>query len=526
MARVFLERAGQAPLTVTMNICAERIDHPFSTSERAHQIQHLHISGSWDYDEYLKLIPSSSPLLESVVLDAHGTFSKLRKPSYFFPQSHSTIRGLAIAPVQSILPLDSFPNLTHLWLSFKPVKNRGEQLADLPQVFSRTPSLQYLHVCGARNGHGLYDFQPPPEHLLVALPQLRNLTLVDFNWSWSCAFLRVLVLPDDADVYIHRPRLRLEMFEETSPIAAFPRLALIPFLDRARICLTVCTVTLVAEGPLATKTPYASQRPHGRLFVFPELADFNGGVETIAESLPALLPFSSLHVLHLQLRAQWHDLFLVYMDHATSLTEFVVFPDPDTMSDESALTTIRMLHHVLCRATPPKCLALRVLGTVMPIPNPDEDQYEDREEEEAAVQEAAVELGGNFVEVVPILMGRAAAGVPLRTLLLEPRNLRLEDRWGEEGDDESWFREEGVYAEVVKEHCKLLRKLVDEVEWLEPDEEGRGGLADRLTKGSEGFLREESARVQKYWALPPHGVPWELPFPPPYGEEPEDISSW
>ncbi|KAH9932828.1 uncharacterized protein BXZ73DRAFT_46654, partial [Epithele typhae] len=152
VSQLFHTRAAHAPLKVTLIV-----------RQRAHVLEllpewvaklrsfQLKVVGLFP-GHYSTLFPSGAPLLECLAISYRMDIPndprwRVDISNCIFGDGVTPLRALAIVPVQFDFPSDSFPHLTHLYLSLKTTNMQAYDLTgDVLKLLSRTPQLQYLHI--------------------------------------------------------------------------------------------------------------------------------------------------------------------------------------------------------------------------------------------------------------------------------------------------------------------------------------------------------------------------------------------
>ncbi|KAI0659186.1 hypothetical protein C8Q70DRAFT_126768 [Cubamyces menziesii] len=153
------------------------------------------------------------------------------------------LRALALVGINSWLPGNQFPQLTHLHLSN--ISGRiilDDTMRHFKHLLLNTPALQYLFVSGLSRGAAVTSVTDT-----VRLPALRRLTCTQSTFLSAFRLFALLELPDDAMV-------RLDMMEclsATDSILPFqiPSRGLLSSLDNLELVSEGEDLHLIAEGP-------------------------------------------------------------------------------------------------------------------------------------------------------------------------------------------------------------------------------------------------------------------------------------
>ncbi|KAH9891334.1 hypothetical protein C8Q73DRAFT_120580 [Cubamyces lactineus] len=152
------------------------------------------------------------------------------------------LRALALVGINSWLPGNHFPQLTHLYLS----NISGRILIDdimlhFKRLLLNTPALQYLFVSGLSRGAAVTSVTDT-----VRMPALRKLTCTQSTFLSAFRLFALLELPDDAMVRLDT----LECLSATDSILPFqiPSRGLLDSLDYLELVSEGEDLHLIAEG--------------------------------------------------------------------------------------------------------------------------------------------------------------------------------------------------------------------------------------------------------------------------------------
>ncbi|KAH9932834.1 uncharacterized protein BXZ73DRAFT_101368 [Epithele typhae] len=518
ISSVFMERSGESPLTII--IVTNDIDDVHRTiSAQGRRLFHFQIRMlAPSPAHYSLLFPSATPLLETLSIkyetDAPNEteYRKLNPWSTrMFHDGPSSLRALQLWPVQYDLPLDSFPILTHLFLSLDSVNVEcGTLFEDVLSLLARTPLLQFFNLHYIQtNGNSL----PASERNLpamVKLSRLNRMSVSHTNWEFIGNLLRRLILPLEFNICFTDPPSEGAFNDWKSCASRIVNLlcrTAIPSLERLKICQSRRQVTITAEGPLSQAPP---PRAHGRLALSTGLPGPGDAprrrrahaVSWLA-SLPTHIPFSSIRVLHLDVEHNPVPLLSSLLAHAPALATLVFLfraHHGTTKTDELAALdalTAALLVPAADGALP--CPQLATLGSWIWFPGLVANRGSTGDARRALV-------AATFAKFAALATARARLGRPLRTLLLAPITLperlrpeELQEAAREDGEDGRFG--EVLVAAMVEAGIETLRGVVDEVVWA-PDGEGRVELDRLFATDTAAADEEDLGRAGRYWRIP------------------------
>ncbi|KAI0687023.1 hypothetical protein C8Q76DRAFT_803725 [Earliella scabrosa] len=478
LVKLFMERSRTAPLTVTVvvkNKGRKLLDSVFTTCSA--RLRTLHVfDARTSYARHPPLhqrpLQQLLPDLQCCVIvsrserrDRFGWPSSAGSGSmpFIFSRRISTLRALAITPV-AWLPGNSFPSLSHLFLSFSMHAGTTliEHLRRLLSLLSNAPNLgclQLTDVGQARESYGAINpFTPSPpapssnnEHKPILLLRLRSIIVTE-SGRIVLPFLECLDMPEDVMV-------RLSGMDMHVGNLGTPRLPHLPPMNRAshmELSAIKRTLHLVA-GPAEA---HASSRPPGGLWLqatYPEHAG-NDWKAWLADHPPGS-PFASLSTLHICFRDP--ELYPALLQHTTRLVELGVhFSDATKSVWEPCL---KILCALLGRRDNPCCPKLRVLCIETRVPP---------------------EAMSCYSRIVDVAVVRAQQGRPLRRVAV-----RANLPWRPWEDP----RAGGPFAAVFGR----LGEYVEEVEYRGPWEE------PLCSFDMHQRWRRMDVEAEKYWEVEP-----------------------
>ncbi|KAH9920534.1 uncharacterized protein BXZ73DRAFT_104660 [Epithele typhae] len=508
---MLMERSGESPLTII--IVTNDIDDVYRTiSAQGRRLRHFQIRMlSPSPNHHSLLFPSAAPLLETLSIkyevDAPaGTEYRNASSTRMFHDGPSSLRALELWPVQYALPLDSFPLITHLFLSFDSVNIENSSLLEnVLGLLSRTPLLRFFSLRDVQCDSNSLPASKGNLPAMVKLSRLNSMSVSRSNWEFIGNLFRRLNLP--LEFHIHVTDLPSEAsFNHWNDCASktvnlLCRTA-IPSLERLKICQSD-RATIIAEGPLS-QAPLP--RARGRLALstgvghMPHIRRVDA-VLWLA-SLPTHIPFSSIRDLHLDFADFPRHLLPPLLAHTPALTTLVfLFRVHDgTVTGVDELVALGVLTDALLRPAADGALPCPQLSTLRSwvwfpglIANGGFTDFPRR-----------TQLDLTFAKLAALATGRARLGRPLRTLLLAPitvpeRPEKLREV-GREGGDSGRSRKALVDV-TVDAGIETLRGVVEEVVWA-PDGAGRVEL-DRLFAADTAAADEEDlGRAGRYWRMP------------------------
>ncbi|KAH9919161.1 uncharacterized protein BXZ73DRAFT_104993 [Epithele typhae] len=509
ISSVLLERSGESPLTIV--IVTNDVDDVYRTiSAQGRRLCHFQIRMLGPSPGHYSLLsPYATPLLEALSIkyeaDAPaGTEYRNASSTRMFHNGRSSLRALELWPVQYALPLDSFPLLTHLFLSFDSVNIENSNLfEDVLSLLSRTPLLRFFNLrdiqCDGKSLPASED-NPPA---MVELSRLNSMSVSQTNWEFIGNLLRRLILPREFHIYFTDPPSEGTFNDWKNSASKTVNLlcrTAIPSLERLKICQSD-QVTITAEGPLS-QAPLPRARGRLALSTGPPVQEPRhrraGAVSWLA-SLPAHIPFSSIRVLHLDVENILILLLPPLLAHTPALTTLIfLFCAHLGMIKTDDLAALDSLAAALLSPTADgafPCPQLATLGSWIWLPERVADQGFARN-----MQRARVDV--MFTKFTALATGRARLGWPLRTLLLAPTTLQAErPRRAAAREDGDGRPGKAALDAMVDVGIETLRGVVEEVVWA-PDVEGHVEL-DRLFAADTAAADEEDlGRAERYWRIP------------------------
>ena len=500
---MFIERAGDT-----------RLFHAFYTSSlygvkrvildtHSPRLRHLviHCDDAAAFSQrYSPYFPLKASALECLSITSDdGIFEYDDFPDeplpYIFHERTSPIRALALSPILCLIPRDSFPNLTHLYISFGRQTSRDiNPLDDLLKLLSNAPMVRFLHV--SRTPH-IFPPQDPSTHPRLCLPQMRNITILDTHWQYPYHLLNHISLHEDTHVYVIDPRLAQQEVEDASR-ARLPQVSL-PQAKRMKIKSKNEgeVIQIVVEGPLDS-----TQRPKGRLhisyggdeFLLDDVVDHDDEANTWRvvwlTTLPRTILLSSLLTLHISLYTSHQSVFIdSVIPSMQKLVELVILLPSD--SGESARSQgmetnspiFNCLLFLLQQNNPVICPALSELGVTLFIPDNRSSQ--------------GLPVFDNILEIV---RARSNIGYPIRRFFMQPSKSacrRYMSTWSNSLEYVRWRL--AWFADWLG----MIRQVVEVVESLRDLEERD---MEVFTPGS--FYEDEEAKAEQYWELEGVDKPW------------------
>ena len=492
LLHAFIERAGTARISHAFNPWSTNADLEraiFDASVRP--LRHLTMHFKRSLGEQTTCFPIKSLGLESLaitsldvdILDVEGS-------PYLFHEHTSSMRALALSPIPRLLPRDSFPNLTHLYISFARQALPGvNPLDDLFRLLSQAPKIQFLGIYQISH---IFPPQDPSTYPLLHLPQMRNLTIRDTHWLYPRYLLGHLSFREDIHVYSRGLWLSRQGSDE-SALIGLPRVSL-PCITRMKLEARFGSIHMVMEGPLDS-----TQRPQGRLDVtFSYRSSYledDPWENILIRSLREYSPVSCILTLHILLHDQLQLEFATnVIPHMEKLVELVVLlpvtlssSRPGCIGGNAHLFT--GLLHVLQQTNPVICPALSDLGVVVFITE-------------------NLSQGGNsqavLDNILELIRARAKNGHPLRRFFTQPSNSILKEQYTKLFQFErqmKWLRER------LEGWLESIRQIVEVVESVWDFEE-----RDLEAFTSRTFCADEVANVEQYWRLSPVDSPWTSPL--------------
>ena len=453
--------------------------------------------------QYATYFPLKASALESLSITSEDArfgiddFSSDASP-YLFHERTSPIRALALSPILRLVPRDSFPSLTHLYISFYRQEVQGvDPLNDLLRLLSNTPMVQFLWVFQI---HRVFPPQDPSTHPRLRLPQLRNITIADTHWQYASHLLSHLSLHEDAHIYVTDIWLAQQEVEDVS-LARLPHASL-PFAKRMKIKSEKANgaIQLVMEGPVDS-----TQRPKGRLDTSFDVDVLDGRVDANGASalcvswlktLPKTILLSSLLTLHISLHTSHQSAFAdSVIPHMQKLVELVVLlPSEPCPSDgrysKAYWKGLAANSHIfncllllLQKRNPVLCPSLSELGVTVFIPSKSPSEGE-----------------SVFDKILAIVHARSNIGYPIRRFFMQPSNSACRGYVFQSLDR----------SKDMSRHRKRLEGWLESIGQVVEVVDGLWDLDERdmevFTSGS--FYEDEEARAEQYWKLEDVDKPW------------------
>ncbi|KAM5539284.1 hypothetical protein V8D89_007157 [Ganoderma adspersum] len=420
----------------------------------------------------LKDFCSCAPRLECFTLreHRHGSMHSfgLRRGWYSQP-SESPLRALALILAEDYFPASSFPNLTHLYLSFPLRRSQvQESMKSLFQMLSRTPQLQFLQLSSLRAVAAAPDgfIIPLPQ---VSLDQLHFLVLCDVQLEMAFNLLKYLTLPESVLLSIGGDEgIRGFQVNGLPPSLRLPPLAQLNAFTFMEISVDFHKFLL---------TGYDAQFATG--FVL-KTNDYNQFWSTSwLPELHDMLSLSRITVLHIN--DNGGRALPQLLPYFTELEELSILLLQTVQGLPGVVQTARALFSSLTPLTTLVCPALRFVGL------------------EAGVGHAFFPC----VELQAMAVGRHQRGLPIRRFVYQ---------W--HGVARPWSTAEAKEKEqmslVEAKLSPLLQPYVDSIEYR------LSSVAEKVCP----FVPRECWRIQvpdaeKYWRgeRPSYGMPWEKRSP-------------
>ncbi|KAI0770921.1 hypothetical protein BD413DRAFT_70356 [Trametes elegans] len=336
----FLHRSGQLPITLHLHTkrsaqCMKQI-----LRDHAHRLRRLDITVHSEADhDTPPLQDLHVPHLECLTVVSESRLPDLDREIMppLFDQRVSDLKALGMSCIQSWLPGNHFPRLTHLYLTnFSGRIVVSDALLHLTSLLANTPAVQYLHIGGlSRNASGTSAQDTVPLHALktftcttsYAQPAIRLLSLLD--------------LPRDVVVRLDK----LECLEVATVTLAhpIPSTAFLHSLNSLEVVTENEELHLIAQGP--------------RSGLWIQAECFTGDWFDWLSRLDTLFPLPS--VTTLQASAVDEGIMPALLRQFPLLTElrFCLKPEEDFPSDE----VLRRLYGALAAPGPHSCPRLETL---------------------------------------------------------------------------------------------------------------------------------------------------------------------
>ncbi|PIL35334.1 hypothetical protein GSI_02059 [Ganoderma sinense ZZ0214-1] len=391
-----------------------------------------------------------------------GGLSRTRAPASL------PLKALALLLPEAYFPRNSFPNLTHMFLSFPLSSSQTstqECTKSMLQMLSRTPQLQFLELSNLRALDATPDaFTIPLPR--VSLDQLRLLAFSSAHLEVAFYLLKCLILPQPVLLWIDGSEgSNIHRNAQLHPSLRLPPIA--PLTAATFMEISVDFHTLLLTG-------YDAQLTSSFLF---NTLDFGGfWCTTWLRELHSMVPLSRIAVLHIN--DNGGRVLPHLLPYFTQLEELSILLLPAMQGAAGVVQTARALFRNLAPITTLVCPALRSLGL-------------------------EAEIGDNafpYTELQAMAVGRHQRGAPLR---------RFVYLW--HGSAKPWSvaeaEERDKMSLVEAALAPLLQPYVDAVEFR---------LSSSREKPLCPFVPRECWRVQlpeaeRYWRdkRPSYGMPWE-----------------
>ena len=391
------------------------------------------------------------------------------KPGSYSQPPESPLKALALILAERFVPANSFPNLTHLYLSF-PLKESQihESAKSLFQMLSRTQRLQFLQLSNLRAAAAApNDFMIPLPQ--VSLDQLRLLVFCDVQLEAAFNMLKYLSLPDPVLLSIGGD----EGISGWQGNGLPPPLRLPPFAQFNAFTFMEISVDLHR----LLLTGYDAQLTSGFVLKTHDYGQFYS--DSWLPELPRMISLSRITVLHIN--DNGGRVLPLLLQYFTELEELSILLLKTVQTEAGVGQTAATLFLSLIPLTTLVCPALRFIGL------------------EAGMDHVSFP----YMELQAMVVGRHQCGHALRRFVYQ---------WY--GVARPWSTAEAKEREQISlveaKLSPLLQPYVDSVEYR----------LSSATKKVCPFVPRECWRVEipgaeKYWRgeRPSYGMPWEKAWP-------------
>ncbi|KAI0738549.1 hypothetical protein C8Q80DRAFT_1275521 [Daedaleopsis nitida] len=238
MLDVSAARSRGMPLTLLLS--TEKGDATDILTTYGSRLQKLHLTISSEYADVRPLLRFTPKTLECLTITYSDLSDQPESPlgqiTLFSQSVLPSLKALAIEPMASWIPANSFPQLTHLLLVLSMVRETPDPI-DLLKLISNLPQLEFLYLYGLAPSDRATEFSNQ-----ISCPFLRSVTFICGCMHTATAMLTTMIIPPAAYVCLDN----VYVFEDAPPL--LPHLSVVDGISRIEVATDGYLLHLVAES--------------------------------------------------------------------------------------------------------------------------------------------------------------------------------------------------------------------------------------------------------------------------------------
>ena len=245
----FLRRTQFLPLSLFLDIRRPwDLGAEYLLVQNGHRVRRLSISSPEHRVDYSAWLGFEPRRLECIVLHTGDSGRGLTQPHelverLLFGSLQCNLSALALNPVTRWVPANEFPRLTHLYLAFRGLDEPAD-VSMVIRLLRRTPSLEHLHLVDL--GWIESDSRMVEAVGVADLPRLRSCILNTGELQIAVTILSFLSLSPNVWIRMSDMEYPLDASQRLPPLPALPVLETV---TRVELATEPFMLHLVAVGP-------------------------------------------------------------------------------------------------------------------------------------------------------------------------------------------------------------------------------------------------------------------------------------
>ncbi len=308
---MYMDASKELPVSLCLDTDVDSLA-TFLYTVPAERLRRLDLNlDSLESDTHVEFLTTrTAPNLECLTMlasDENYDWSEMRCPPariQLLSGQADALKALALQHLGSWLPSNSFPNLTHLHLSFSVTS--GVCTLDILAVLANAPNLVFVFIDRLlRIGDG------PVVPGAIALSRLRSLALVDCRYLSAISFLKQLALPEHCVVRLSYLSIYTGPEQEGEP-APLPDAGPLHHATKLDIAASHNEMLLVADSDTSG------------YWVQAQRDDLRTTWDAWLHDLPAMMTLSAITSLHINIDPD-HTFWSPVLRHMPAVTELKAF---------------------------------------------------------------------------------------------------------------------------------------------------------------------------------------------------------